>query len=29
MGLFIYAKDRFKDRITKVSYDTIKLGFLG
>lgn len=29
MGLFIYTKDRFKDRITKVSYDTIKLGFLG
>ncbi|CAD8204811.1 unnamed protein product [Paramecium octaurelia] len=29
IGLFIYAKERFQDRITKVSYDTIKLGFLG
>ncbi|CAD8156041.1 unnamed protein product [Paramecium octaurelia] len=26
MGLFIYAKEKFQDRITKVSDDTIKLG---
>ncbi|KAM3130355.1 hypothetical protein pb186bvf_017558 [Paramecium bursaria] len=29
IGSFIYAKERFRDRITKVSYDTVKLGFLG
>ncbi|CAK76155.1 unnamed protein product (macronuclear) [Paramecium tetraurelia] len=29
IGLFIYAKERFQDRITKVSYDKIKLSMWG
>jgi hypothetical protein len=29
IGLFIYAKEQMKDRITRITYDTIKLGFMG
>ena len=31
MGIatFILAKDAIKDRITRVNYDTVKLGFMG
>ena len=29
IGLIIFAKDSLKDRISKVSYDTVKLGFMG
>ncbi len=29
LGMFLFAKDRLKERITKVSCDTVKLGFMG
>ena len=29
LGIFVFAKDRLKERITKVSCDTVKLGFMG
>jgi hypothetical protein len=29
IAIFIFARDHIKDRVTRVSYDTVKLGFMG
>ena len=29
IALFVYAKEKMKERIARISYDTIKLGFMG
>ena len=27
--MFVFARDSMKDRITRVNYDSVKLGFMG